>query len=104
MNKTFNKNILSVGFSTKDVEEVDLNKLPVYLEYEDKILKHSVAIITEKPEIYRGISESIKILTVKQIKGLEFDAVFVSPEISNESDNYRYVSYTRALDHLYILK
>lgn len=104
VNKTFNKNILSVGFSTKDVEEVDLNKLPVYLEYEDKILKHSVAIITEKPEIYRGISESIKILTVKQIKGLEFDAVFVSPEISNESDNYRYVSYTRALDHLYILK
>ena len=104
VNKTFNKNILSVGFSTKDVEEVDLNKLPIYLEYEDKILKHSVAIITEKPEIYRGISEPIKILTVKQIKGLEFDAVFVSPEISNESDNYRYVSYTRALDHLYILK
>lgn len=104
VNKTFNKNILSVGFSTKDVEEVDLNKLPVYLEYEDKILKHSVAIITEKPEIYRGISEPIKILTVKQIKGLEFDTVFVSPEISNESDNYRYVSCTRALDHLYILK
>ena len=104
VNKTFNKNILSVGFSAKDVEEVDLNKLPVYLEYEDKILKHNVAIITEKPEIYRGISEPIKILTVKQIKGLEFDAVFVSPEISNESDNYRYVSYTRALDHLYILK
>ena len=104
VNKTFNKNILSVGFSTKDVEEVDLNKLPIYLEYEDKILKHSVAIITGKPEIYRGISEPIKILTVKQIKGLEFDAVFVSPEISNESDNYRYVSYTRALDHLYILK
>ena len=70
MNKTFNKNILSVGFSTKDVEEVDLNKLPVYLEYEDKILKHSVAIITEKPEIYRGISEPIKILTVKQKNGL----------------------------------
>lgn len=104
VNKTFNKNILSVGFSTKDVEEVDLNKLPIYLEYEDKILKHSVAIITEKPEIYRGISEPIKILTVKQIKGLEFNAVFVSPEMSNESDNYRYVSYTRALDHLYILK
>ena len=104
VNKTFNKNILSVGFSAKDVEEVDLNKLPVYLEYEDKILKHNVAIITEKPEIYRGISEPIKILTVKQIKGLEFDAVFVSPEISNESDNYRYVSYTRALDHLHILK
>lgn len=104
VNKTLNKNILSVGFSTKDVEEVDLNKLPVYLEYEDKILKHNVAIIAEKPEIYRGISDPIKILTVKQIKGLEFDAVFVSPEISNESDNYRYVSYTRALDHLYILK
>lgn len=103
VNKTFNKNFLSVGFNTKDVEEVSLNKLPVYLEYEDKILKHNIAIITEKPEMYKGVSEPIKVLTVKQIKGLEFDTIFVSPEISNESDNYRYVSYTRALDHLYIL-
>ena len=104
VNKAFNKNILSVGFSTKDVEEVDLGKLPIYLEYEDRILKHSIAIITERPEIYSKISASIKILSVKQIKGLEFNAIFVSPEISNESDNLRYVSYTRALDHLYILK
>lgn len=103
VNKTFNKNILSVGFSTKDVEEVSLSKLPVYLEYEDRILKHNIAIITENPGMYRGISGPIKILTVKQIKGLEFDTIFVSPEIADENDNYRYVSYTRALDHLYIL-
>lgn len=103
VNETFNKEIVSVGFSAKDVEKIPLSKLPVYLEYEDRILKHNIAIITEKPEIYKGISGPIKIFTVKEIKGLEFDTIFISPEISHENYNCQYVSYTRALSHLYIL-
>ena len=104
VNKCFDKNILSVGFSTKNVEEISIAKLPVYIEYENKLLKHNIAIISEKPEKYNNIPDLVKVLTVKQIKGLEFDTVFVSPEIADENNNYRYVSYTRALDHLYILK
>ena len=103
INTCFNKNIISVGFSTKDVEDVAIGKLPVYIEYEEKLLKHKVVVISEKPELYDDIFDTAKILTVEQVKGLEFDTVFISPEIAHKNDNYRYVAYTRALCHLYIL-
>lgn len=104
VNGLLNKHIQAVGFSTKDVESVSIEKLPIYLEYESKLLRHSSAIITEKPDIYKNIPDNIRIMATKQIKGLEFDAVFISPEIMAMSKNYQYVALTRALRHLYILE
>ena len=39
-------------------------------------------------------------ITVEESKGLEFDAVIVVK--NNMTDNEQYISYTRALDNLYI--
>lgn len=104
VNSTLGKNIMPIGFDTKDVEEVELKKLPIYLQYERNMLKHKVAIVTDRPNFYAKVPEDVTVLSVQQIKGLEFDTVFISPEIQSLDENFRYVALTRALSDLYILK
>ena len=103
VNELLGKNILSVGFSTKDVEYIETKKLPVYLEYEGVLLHHNIAIITESPELYTDLPNGVKVMTVKQIKGLEFDTVIISPEIMRLNRSYQYIALTRALKHLYVM-
>ena len=103
VNELLGKHIISVGFSTKDVEYIDAAKLPVYIEYEVKLLHHNIAIVTETPELYDDVMSSVKIMTVEQIKGLEFDTVIISPEIMRMNRSRQYIALTRALSHLYII-
>ena len=103
VNKSLNKKMISIGFSAKDVELVEKSKLYIYLEYEHELLKNNIAIVSEFPDNYAAYSNVAKILSVEQIKGLEFNTVFISPEILNMHKNFQYVAMTRALSHLYIL-
>ena len=103
VNESLGKHIISVGYSTKDVEYIDTRKVSVYIEYEEKLLHHSVAIITETPELYDDVPDTVKIMSVKQIKGLEFDTIIISPEVMWMDRSHQYIALTRALSHLYII-
>ena len=43
----------------------------------------------------------LPVYKVSEIKGMEFDTVFVFPE--SMSDNELYIAYSRAIDHLYVV-
>ena len=43
----------------------------------------------------------IPVYKVSEIKGMEFDTVFVFPE--SMSENELYIAYSRAIDHLYVV-
>lgn len=101
INHAFDKQIISVGFSTKDIEYINQEQLPVYLEYETQLLKHRSVIITEHPQLFSHLPVESK--TVAMTKGIEYDTVFIAPDIQNLPENMQYVALTRALSDLYII-
>lgn len=90
-----------MGFSTKDIEYINQEQLPVYLEYETQLLKHRSVIITEHPQLFSHLPVESK--TVAMTKGIEYDTVFIAPDIQNLPENMQYVALTRALSDLYII-
>ena len=67
--------------------------------------KNRIAVIV-KNKVSKKINDKYKdkifYYNVKEVKGLEFDIAFVILE--GMSDNEEYISYTRALNKLYIVK
>ena len=119
-NKKLNMNTIALGLKTKAVINVSLNSIVDMVKIQ-LILKNTVAIITnDKENIPKEILEISKtsiqenellnmyeskhavLLSVKEVKGLEFDTVFVLDNGLNNKE--KYIAYTRALSELYIVE
>lgn len=103
-NEQLNKSMLSIGLEGGKINQIKLDDI--------KAMKDIQIIIDEKNEsgikrlINLGISHDteegfIRYAFVKEIKGMEFKSVVVIERFMTMND--KYVSYTRALDELYIV-
>lgn len=118
-NDALNLNIVPIGVEGENVSVVDINYALSKILSLKKMDKNSRSvIICKSPEMigakfnnqedksYISIGEvdfsKVSIVSVNQVKGLEFDVVVVIEEAMER--NEKYISYTRALDCLYIVK
>ena len=114
VNKTLYKNIQAIGI-TGSVTETEFSSCDFTVENRTAIICKNlrtalIALCAYIPEEnLNDISQSknldekkFNIVSVMECKGLEFDKVYVIE--SNMSDNDRYVSYTRALEKLIVIK
>ncbi len=115
-NKKLNYNFLGIGISCGNVSEI--NKANLISLIKSLVIENArYAIICknkEEPVIQNIISQNkdkvvfskiepgkISVLSPTEAKGLEFEGCFVIPEDMNK--NELYISYTRALNELYIV-
>ena len=102
---------VSFGMSTRDVYQIAESQLRFWMQLH-LVLGNRVAYITRNPEAfcekYSDITSrkrerrKVNVLTVKEVKGLEYDTVFVSDSGLGENDQY--IAYTRALSNLFVVK
>lgn len=100
----------SFGLKTKDVEQFDEQDLDILLKMQLLLGNRTVVISNSENSVPPSvlslcksgkISENrVSIMTVKQVKGLEFDTAFVFDEDMDK--NEKYIAYTRALSELYV--
>ena len=92
-----------IGIKTNiPVTEIDERKLLKEISLELTSSKR-VAIIAKNKNDYTALNQSqVLVITPFESKGHEFNIVFVDP--SEMSRNEKYISYTRALKKLYIIK
>lgn len=100
----------SFGLKTKDVEQFDEADLDILLKMQLLLGNRTVVISNSENSVPANvlslcrsgkISENrISIMTVKQVKGLEFDTAFVFDDGMDK--NEKYIAYTRALSELYV--
>lgn len=100
----------SFGLQTKDVEQFGDEELDILLKLQLLLGNRTVVISNSENSVPKnvlslckagGIAENyISIMTVKQVKGLEFDTAFVFDEEMDK--NEKYIAYTRALSELYV--
>jgi hypothetical protein len=112
-NNELKLNNLSLGIQTKEVEYLNYDdlitqiKLQLILQNRTAIIINDFTLISEEVKKYCeiGIISKAKasILSIEQVKGLEFDTAFVI-EKDNMAINERYIAYTRALSQLFIVK
>ena len=102
----------SFGLKSKPVQSFDITVLGILLKLH-LLLGNRVVIITNTPQELPGsilnmcahgiISENrASVMTVRQVKGMEFDVAFVFEQ--NMDQNERYISFTRALSELYVFR
>lgn len=115
-NRKLNIHMDSIGISGQSVTETtssggfEMIKEDVFRKASDRC-----AIITDKMnsalieacisigcKVNEITNENIAIFTVPEVKGLEFEKVYVY--LSSSNTNSRYIGYTRALQHLIIIK
>lgn len=117
-NKNFNMSVQQTGVDGAVVSELNLKRLKDAIKdmsYDDsriaiivsrKLDKNYVFSKKDLKELNRISEEStgkgiISFMTVEQVKGIEFDKVFVLP--TKMSKNEKYIAYTRAQSELVIL-
>jgi hypothetical protein len=110
-NKEFGFNLRPIGLQGPKIEYINQWQIESVIDnilYRDSKIR--IAIITKHDELsvsrlskkYRKYRDnSIIIGSVKKVKGLEFDTVFVFPK--NMNRNELYISYSRSLRKLYII-
>lgn len=102
----------SFGLKSKPVQSFDMATLSILLKLH-LLLGNRAVIITNSPEelpaailnmcAHGVISENrVSVMTVKQVKGMEFDVAFVFDQKMDR--NERYISFTRALSELYVFR
>ena len=108
-NRRFDYRHTPIGIRGPEVETIAIDNIIKSIKREkENNTQNRIAIICNDSnmdiyyEIMRLYSSDDKFLigTVKDVKGLEFDVVFVIP--GKMARNESYISYTRALNHLYI--
>lgn len=101
-NKQFGFHFVSIGLNGRNVEYIkpkDIKDI-IYRKINEK---RKIAIIYKaKNDFYNIENEYVTYSTVSMVKGIEYDTVIV--EDKNMSKNEKYVSYTRALNELYIIQ
>lgn len=102
VNNEFNFNFTAIGIHGQEVKHINLTYLQEAIENEHIKDKYSrIAFVGCKIEDIK-IPEYVNVYhNVKDVKGLEFDVVFVFAK--NMSENEEYISLTRALNSLYIV-
>lgn len=118
-NKVFDADILPIGISGKEVEELNINKAISYIldKLHSEISKRNVIIYRNGVRSIRNELQNrlmsydiswdeindkkISIITVEQAKGIEFDNVVVIAD--QMTPNEKYISFTRAMDELIVV-
>lgn len=102
---------ISFGLRSRDVTKISENEIQSIIELclakdnriaviclHKQILGQFANTNTEMGKVKAG---KISLMTVKEVKGLEFDVVIVFPD--GMSRNEKYIAYTRALNDLFIV-
>lgn len=105
VNQKFSYEINPIGLHGQDVQYITHQKMPDLIKNEfNNDIENRIAIIVKNKES-KKISDKYKdkvfYYSVKEVKGLEFDIAFVITEGMNENEEY--ISYTRALNKLYVI-
>lgn len=118
-NKVFDADILPVGISGKEEEELNINQAISYIldKSHSEISKRNVIIYRNgvssiRKELQNSLmgydiswdeinDKKISIITVEQAKGIEFDNVVVVAD--QMTPNEKYISFTRAMDELIVV-
>ena len=110
-NSKFNYKHTPIGIRGPGVEKITTNQILDAIKLEkgnDHKTRTAVISNDSYSELFELIKraypsdDSILIGNVKEVKGLEFDVVFVI--VNKMSKSELYISYTRALNHLYIVE
>ena len=106
VNQKFDYKLFPIGVHGPDVQYILSSQMLGIIKEEMKNdPKNRIAVIV-KNKVSKKINDKYKdkifYYNVKEVKGLEFDIAFVILE--GMSDNEEYISYTRALNKLYIVK
>ena len=115
LNDTFNMNMTGVGIKGI-VKETDKNEILDVSNKDDRTVlivknrdlikdikfKENIKIKIIDADTDYIMRNAINILSVEDVKGLEFEKVYVIPEGMNE--NEKYIAYTRALNELIVIK
>lgn len=96
-----------IGISGENPQFIAMEDIELYVKKSvEKNSNVRIAIISNNKKIFNQTftseTNSIFIGDVIESKGLEFDVVFVNDE--NMNKNEKYISYTRALSELYIVR
>lgn len=108
VNKELNFKIFPIGIHGTTIRYIDKNELEHNLrQFLDDNKKLRVALISLDENYLKEVKSRLMIKelfagTVVDVKGLEFDIVFVHDQDMNT--NERYISYTRALENLIIVR
>ena len=100
-NKNLNLNMLAVGTEGNDVEIKENKSIKTIIENAEK---KDAVVITNNEHIISKINKKskIRVLRVKEVKGLEFkNAIVIDDDLDNNS---RYIAYTRSLNDLIIYR
>lgn len=119
-NQEFKLNVLPIGLSGIAVTALKLEEAKIKMEESlKKISTNRIAIIVKSKDLFKNtkifidiiqklpISETgdinkIQLFDLNSIRGLEFETVFVLGDSMEK--NEKYLSYTRALSELYLVK
>lgn len=118
-NEKLGKQIQAIGIHGEAVHPVDMQlgiKQAIEKLRGNKNRRIAVVYDTESIDMRNNIHEwldrydtsveklhkLVKVMSVEEVKGMEFDAVVVFT--ANMTDNEKYVAFTRALDCLYVVK
>ncbi len=101
-NKQFNFDIVPMGLDGINVEHIKPNQINDIIARKIKEGRKVAIIYADKNELNNIKKDPyITCSTVSMAKGIEYDTVIVKD--TNMNQNEKYVSYTRALNELYIL-
>ena len=99
-NEKFNYDILEMGLSTRNVDEIKKNQINEIINKKIKEGK-SIAVITKENLEEKINNQLVRYCNVQETKGFEYNTVIVNDK--DMSENEKYIAYTRALSELYIL-
>jgi len=101
-NRLLNINITAFGYNTSDdYKKIPLNNFKTQLKFDDSSVRR-VLIVKDDFDRNKYKNSDINILTVSQVKGMEFTKVYVDD--NNMSKYEKYVAYTRALKELRVIE
>lgn len=105
VNKKFKYDLNPIGIHGNDVQYIKLSEVPDVIESEIKAnMKNRIAVISKNGNddvLGDNYKDNNFYYSVKDVKGLEFDIAFVITEGMNKNEEY--ISYTRALNKLYVI-
>lgn len=105
-NKLLNFNVVPMGLDGKKIEYIKENDIIDIIDRKIKEKRKIVLIYKDKSDLNnienKIQSEFVIYSTVNMVKGMEYDTAIVKD--NNMNKNEKYISYTRALNELYIIR
>lgn len=98
-NKQCHTNMIPVGYETEEVMAISKDELNAQLEAD---FNESKVIISKEPSKFKNWKNKIDVYSLNDAKGLEFQSTYV--DVTNMTDNEKYIAFTRALNKLTIIE